>query len=179
MRLNQRRRLAVNAMIDIALRQQAGPVALASLAHRQRVGLCCLAEVCARLRQAGLLHVSRGAGGGFTLGRGSAGISVADIVGAIDVAVPRAEARAFRSSTVDGLSERLDDAMQTHMAAIVLADLVAALRNSGVVVEARRGPAVLALRPIGGPFPVAVMDVMATAGQAQPDSLGRGARLTV
>lgn len=169
MRLTQRRRLAVNAMIDIALREQAGPVALAAVAHRQRVGQFCLAQVCARLRAAGLVKVSRGAGGGFTLGRRSATISVADIVGAIDVTVPRAEGRALRSSWVDALSERLDAAMQTHMAAFVLADLVTTVRNAGVVVEARRGRATLAPR---APIAVSVADtarvpdfVIATAGR--------------
>lgn len=170
MRLSQRRRLAVNAMIDIALRQQAGPVALAPLAHRQRVGQFCLAQVCARLRQAGLLNVSRGAGGGFTLGRRSAGISVADIIGAIDVGLPRAEARARRSSTVEGLSDRLDDAMQAHMAAIMLASLVAAVRDTQVVVEARPCPAAPARQPHGGRYPVSVMDELATAGQEPTQS---------
>ncbi len=173
MRLTERRRLAVNAMIDIALREQAGPVALAAVARRQRVGLFCLAQVCARLRQAGLVNVSRGAGGGFTLGRRPAAISVRDIVDSIGVAVTRAEARALRCSTVDALSERLDDAMQAHMAAFVLADLVAAARNTGVVIEARRCRAVPAPRPHGGLIAMRATDtalltdlVTATARQA-------------
>lgn len=144
MRQTQRRRLAVNAMIDIARHEQARPVALAAIAHRQRAGLFCLGQLCARLRAAGLLKVSRGAGGGFTLGREAAAISVADIVDAVDAGSACTDSGDQGSSLVDDLGQRLEAAMQIHMAAIALIDLVAGLHDASSVVEAPRRRAALA-----------------------------------
>lgn len=145
MRQTQRRRLAVNAMIDIAQHEQARPVALAAIAHRQRAGLFCLGQLCARLRAAGLLKVSRGAGGGFTLGREAAVISVADIIiDAVDAGSACADSGDQGSSLVDDLAQRLEAAMQIHMAAIALIDLVAGLHDASSVVEAPRRRAALA-----------------------------------
>ena len=87
MRISTKGRFAVNAMVDLALRESAGPVALSTICARQRVSLSYLEQLFAGLRQAGLVQSTRGPGGGSTLGRAAAAISVADIVAAVDDSV--------------------------------------------------------------------------------------------
>ncbi len=77
-------RFAVNAMIDLTLRERSGPVALAAIATRQQISLSYLEQLFSRLRRAGLVQSTRGPGGGYTLGRDAAEISVADVMLAVE-----------------------------------------------------------------------------------------------
>ena len=79
MRLSTRGRFAINAMIDLALRDRANPVPLADLAQRHHISLSYLEQVFAKLRQHGLVDSTRGPGGGYTLGFRGDAITVADI----------------------------------------------------------------------------------------------------
>ena len=128
MRLSTKSRLAVNTMVDLALCEQAGPVALGAIADRQRVSHSCLAHVLAQLRTAGLVERTRGPAGGYTLGREAELISVAAILAAVESATPRANEDDGRPGLANALSQRLDAMMHTHMAGIALADLVARQR---------------------------------------------------
>jgi Rrf2 family transcriptional regulator, iron-sulfur cluster assembly transcription factor len=147
MRLSTRSRLAVNTMVDLALRQRAGPVALGAIADRQRVSLSCLAHVLAQLRTAGLVERTRGPAGGYTLARKAEYISVAAILVAVDSAKPRANEEDGRLGLANALSQRLDAMMHTHMAGIALSDLVAGQRAAGAVVEVRPRRAAVVARP--------------------------------
>lgn len=73
MRMSTKGRFAVNALIDLALREPAGPVALAAICARQQVSLSYLEQLFSRLRKNGLVESTRGPGGGYTLGRSAAG----------------------------------------------------------------------------------------------------------
>lgn len=84
MRLSTRGRFAINAMIDLALRDRSNPVPLAELALRHHISLSYLEQVFAKLRQHGLVNSTRGPGGGYTLGFRGDVITVADIVTAIE-----------------------------------------------------------------------------------------------
>mgnify|MGYP000535338338 CR=1 FL=1 len=84
MRLSTRGRFAITAMIDLALRQTSTPVPLADLAQRHRISMSYLEQMFAKLRHHGLVESTRGPGGGYTLGRGAAEITVADIIVAVD-----------------------------------------------------------------------------------------------
>jgi Rrf2 family iron-sulfur cluster assembly transcriptional regulator len=84
MRLSTRGRFAINAMIDLALRDRAHPVPLAELAQRHHISLSYLEQVFAKLREHGLVESTRGPGGGYTLGFRGDSITVADIVTAIE-----------------------------------------------------------------------------------------------
>ena len=79
MRLTTKGRFAVTAMIDIALHGRSGPVTLASISLRQRVSLSYLELLFAKLRRNDLVESTRGPGGGYSLSRKAALISVADI----------------------------------------------------------------------------------------------------
>lgn len=84
MRLTTKGRFAVTAMIDLALRAHAGPVALAAISQRQQISLSYLEQLFGKLRRHALVESTRGPGGGYSLGRPAAEITVADIIVAVD-----------------------------------------------------------------------------------------------
>ncbi|MDR2128818.1 MAG: Fe-S cluster assembly transcription factor [Burkholderiaceae bacterium] len=84
MRLTTKGRFAVTAMIDLALRQDSGPVALAAISHRQNISLSYLEQLFGKLRRKDLVESTRGPGGGYSLGRKAADITVADIIFSVD-----------------------------------------------------------------------------------------------
>jgi len=84
MRLTTKGRFAVTAMIDVALRQHAGPVTLAGIAERQNISLSYLEQLFGKLRRNHLVASTRGPGGGYTLAKPLAAVSVADIISAVD-----------------------------------------------------------------------------------------------
>ncbi len=84
MRLTTKGRFAVTAMIDLALREHTGPVALAAISQRQQISLSYLEQLFGKLRRHELVESTRGPGGGYSLGRKSEDITVADIIVAVD-----------------------------------------------------------------------------------------------
>jgi Rrf2 family iron-sulfur cluster assembly transcriptional regulator len=73
MRLTTKGRFAVTAMIDLAMQQSTEPVTLAYLE-----------QLFAKLRRRALVDSIRGPGGGYSLARDMAQVSVADIILAVD-----------------------------------------------------------------------------------------------
>lgn len=137
MRMSTKGRIAVNALIDLALHAPAGPVTLSSICQRRRISLSYLEQLFGRLRREGLVESTRGPGGGYTLARKPAEITVAQVVLAVDE--PGEDpAPGDRSSGLSlDLWQRLHAAMLQHMETITLASLVEDLLDKGVVVEAR------------------------------------------
>lgn len=84
MRLSTKGRYAVTAMIDLALHNDVGPVALTDIADTQKISVSYLEQLFARLRKNGLVRGMRGPGGGYRLARPAAEITVAEIITAVD-----------------------------------------------------------------------------------------------
>ncbi len=84
MRLTTKGRFAVTAMIDVAMHNGGGPVTLAGVAERQKISLSYLEQLFGKLRRYGLVDSVRGPGGGYNLARAATGVSVADIITAVD-----------------------------------------------------------------------------------------------
>lgn len=84
MRLTTKGRFAVTAMIDLALRQDSGPVTLAAISQRQQISLSYLEQLFGKLRRHALVESTRGPGGGYSLGRRASEITVADIITSVD-----------------------------------------------------------------------------------------------
>ncbi len=84
MRLSTKGRFAVTAMLDVALRQKNGPVALSDISTRHQISLSYLEQMFSRLRASGLVKSTRGPGGGYALGHLAEEISVADIIGSVE-----------------------------------------------------------------------------------------------
>ncbi|MCY7314048.1 MAG: Rrf2 family transcriptional regulator [Rubrivivax sp.] len=155
MRMSTKGRFAVNALIDLALREPTGPVALASIGQRQQISLSYLEQLFSRLRREGLVESTRGPGGGYTLGRSADGITVADIVMAVDSPLdePAEEDRSLGMSKA--LWQRLNSVMLEHMGTITLASLVQEQLAQGINVEAR--PVRRAIAPQPAVKPVRTM----------------------
>ncbi|MDO9074204.1 MAG: Rrf2 family transcriptional regulator [Rubrivivax sp.] len=148
MRMSTKGRFAVNALIDLALREAAGPVALATISARQQVSLSYLEQLFSRLRRDGIVESTRGPGGGYTLGRPSAQITVADIVTAVDDPLEGADGE----GAADGLSQalwlRLNATMLQHMATITLESLVDEQKAQGATVETKPVRRAIAPQPV-------------------------------
>ncbi|MDR1424034.1 MAG: Fe-S cluster assembly transcriptional regulator IscR [Azoarcus sp.] len=84
MRLTTKGRFAVTAMIDVASRQDDGPVTLNGIAERQNISLSYLEQLFGRLRRSNLVKSVRGPGGGYRLSRDMDEITITDIVNAVD-----------------------------------------------------------------------------------------------
>ena len=84
MRLTTKGRFAVTAMIDLALRQDKGPVTLSAISQRQEISLSYLEQLFGKLRRHELVESVRGPGGGYTLARRPEDVTVADIIIAVD-----------------------------------------------------------------------------------------------
>jgi Rrf2 family iron-sulfur cluster assembly transcriptional regulator len=137
MRMSTKGRLAVNALIDLALHAPAGPVTLASISQRRQISLSYLEQLFGRLRREGLVESTRGPGGGYMLGLKASEITVAQIVSAVDE--PMEDAGQGERAPVLSLDlwQRLHTAMLQHMATITLASLVQEQIDKGVQVESR------------------------------------------
>ncbi|KAF1015329.1 MAG: Fe-S cluster assembly transcriptional regulator IscR [Burkholderia sp.] len=84
MRLTTKGRFAVTAMIDLALRQEHGPVTLAGISQRQSISLSYLEQLFGKLRRHEIIESVRGPGGGYNLARRAVDVTVADIIIAVD-----------------------------------------------------------------------------------------------
>ncbi len=154
MRISTKGRFAVNALVDLALRAPAGPVALASISQRQQISLSYLEQLFSRLRRVGLVESTRGPGGGYTLAREAERISVAEIVAAVDESLEDAAAEGHGQDASAALWQRLGAVMLEHMATITLGSLVQAQIERGVKVEARPVRRTLTPLPVVKPMRV-------------------------
>lgn len=84
MRLTTKGRYAVTAMLDLAIHQGQGPIALADIAHRQGISLSYLEQLFSKLRKRSLVSSVRGPGGGYNLARPASEIPVAEVIAAVD-----------------------------------------------------------------------------------------------
>lgn len=142
MRLSTKGRFAVNAMIDIALREELGPVSLNDIGLRQQVSLSSLEQLFSKLRLRELVTSTRGPGGGYTLGRRSDGITVADIIYAVEDASPKSkqpETAPAQDMTQD-LWDAVNEKMVNFMESVTLERLVLNQLARGVRIEKRPLP---------------------------------------
>ncbi|MFC8712851.1 RrF2 family transcriptional regulator [Streptomyces sp. NPDC057197] len=87
MRISARADYAVRAVLELAVRgvqDQAGPVKAETVAAEQGIPHKFLEGILGDLRRAGLVTSRRGGGGGYTLARDAAQITVADVIRAVD-----------------------------------------------------------------------------------------------
>lgn len=87
MRLTTKGRYAVTAMLDLAIHQGKGPIALADIANRQGISLSYLEQLFAKLRKGSLVTSVRGPGGGYNLARIASEIRIAEVIAAVDESV--------------------------------------------------------------------------------------------
>ncbi|HSG74861.1 MAG TPA: Fe-S cluster assembly transcriptional regulator IscR [Burkholderiales bacterium] len=148
MRLTTKGRFAVTAMVDLAMRQSRGPVALAAISERQHISLSYLEQLFGKLRRRKLVSSVRGPGGGYNLAQPAADVTVADIVTAVDEPLDATQcggkencADEKRCMTHD-LWATLNSKMYEYLSSVSLADLVAHQGGKHIAVlhDHRRAP---------------------------------------
>jgi len=131
MRLTTKGRFAVTAMVDLAMRQNRGPVTLAAISERQHISLSYLEQLFGKLRRAKLVSSVRGPGGGYNLAQPTQSITVADIVTAVDEPLDatqcggRENCHDDRRCMTHDLWATLNEKMYEYLDSVKLADLVA------------------------------------------------------
>ena len=131
MRLTTKGRFAVTAMVDLALRQNRGPVTLAAISERQHISLSYLEQLFGKLRRAKLVTSVRGPGGGYNLASATQTISVASIVTAVDEPLDATQCGGKenchdeRRCMTHDLWATLNEKMYDYLSSVSLADLVA------------------------------------------------------
>jgi Rrf2 family transcriptional regulator, cysteine metabolism repressor len=84
MHFSTKEQYGLRAMAELAARYGEGPIPLSEVAQSQGIALATLEQVVAPLRRAGLLASTRGATGGYALTRPPAGITVGDVLRALE-----------------------------------------------------------------------------------------------
>ena len=144
MRLSTKGRFAVTAMIDVGLRENAGPVSLADIAARHQISLSYLEQLFGKLRRRSLVDSVRGPGGGYLLAREAVLITVADIINAVEESIDSTQCGGkencqdnHRCMTHD-LWEELNTTVHGFLSRVTLAQLVEKQRTRPVSVVAPR-----------------------------------------
>src|SRR5262249_5380113 len=131
MRLTTKGRFAVTAMVDLAMRQNRGPVTLAAISERQPTAFPYLEQLFGRLRRAKLFPSVRGPGGGYTLAQPTQSVTVANIVTAVDEPLDATQCGGKENCHDDkrcmthDLWATLNEKMHAYLSSVSLADLVA------------------------------------------------------
>lgn len=149
MRLTTKGRFAVTAMIDLALHNGHGPVALASISERQKISLSYLEQLFGKLRRRALVESVRGPGGGYLVARPLGEITVAQIIQAVDEPIDATQCGGLENCQDDQrcmtheLWTNLNRRIQDYLAEVTLENLVAQqsgrLPSANVVHDHRRG----------------------------------------
>lgn len=130
MRLTTKGRYAVTAVLDLAIHQGKGPIALADIAQRQGISLSYLEQLFAKLRKRGLVLSVRGPGGGYNLARDATAIYIAEVITAVDENVDTTRCGGAHNCKSDGpclthdLWMDLSDRIYGYLNNISLHDLV-------------------------------------------------------
>ena len=174
MRLTTKGRFAVTAMIDLALREHSGPVALAAISARQQISLSYLDPLVGKLRRHELVESTRGPGGGYSLGRKAEDITVADIIVAVDEAIDATGCgggencmgdESGRCMTHD-LWASLNAKMLEYLNSISLKSLVDDQINRGVSVEEAPIKRAISSQPVVKPIKVTAPNSVFALGSA-------------
>lgn len=138
MRLSAKAQYACVAMVELACNHgDKNPVHLKSIADAHGISQRFLVQILLQLKGAGLVESTRGAAGGYQLGRPPAEVSLADIVHAIDQAppaLPEALTKLHATAAVQVVSHVLQDVQrleQARLAELTLADLVKQTQPEG------------------------------------------------
>jgi Rrf2 family iron-sulfur cluster assembly transcriptional regulator len=162
MRLTTKGRFAVTAMIDLGLRQSAGPVTLAAISQRQQISLSYLEQLFGKLRRNGLVESTRGPGGGYTLSRAPVEISVAEIITSVDEPIDATQCSGKENCLGDGarcmthdLWASLNAKMVDFLGSIHLQQLVDEQIAKGFQLEEKTGvKRAITKMPLSKPFRV-------------------------
>lgn len=133
MKLSTKGRYGVKAMLDLAMHNDEGYIALNSIAERQEISENYLEQLFAVLKKAGIVKSIRGSHGGYVLGQSPDKITVGSILRALEGSLapvdcvmendPEKCQRAC-SCVTRPVWEKIRDSVNSVVDSITLADLV-------------------------------------------------------
>ena len=95
MKLSTRAIYGLRAMIDLGVYSEQEAVSIQSIAGRQNISVSYLEQLMAKLKRAGLVESTRGACGGYRLGRPAEEISVGDILRVLEGGLEAAQCAGY------------------------------------------------------------------------------------
>lgn len=129
MKINTKSRVAIAAILDVAVHGVHKPVPLTDVSERQRVSLSYLEQLFQKLRQKGYVASHRGPGGGYQINQRLATISVADIICAVDREAfgdkPAQGEEESRSRITDELWGRVNSQLHDYLRTVSLESVLA------------------------------------------------------
>ncbi len=87
MRLSRRSEYGLRALVDLVRHDGGGPVALASLAERNRLPAKFLEQIMSTLRHAGIVRTTLGAHGGYAIAADPATVTIGRVIRLLDGAL--------------------------------------------------------------------------------------------
>jgi DNA-binding IscR family transcriptional regulator len=108
---------ALDALVELHLHGDSGPVPIAELARRREIPVQFLEQLFATLRRAGVLRSQRGVGGGYSFARPASEITVLEIVELLDGSVGKGASGIFADAA---------EAARAALAAATVADVAEA-----------------------------------------------------
>jgi Rrf2 family iron-sulfur cluster assembly transcriptional regulator len=151
MKIDTKARVAIAAILDVAVHGTSQPVRLADICKRQRVSQSYLEHLFKKLRDSGVVASFHGPGGGYRLSRRLGSISVADIVGAVDSETCNGgpyggvdRRSGTQSRVTDGLWCRVDDHLRDYLRSVTLESVLANISDAA---DLRQRSAVVAAVP--------------------------------
>ena len=129
MKLSKKSRYGIAALIDLAIYQKEGRVALNNIAERNKISLQYLEQVFAALRRNKIVKSIKGAQGGYLLAKDVKDITVAGIIDALDgtYKIEDEEGESVASHIIqDKIVDRVNDNLDEILTNITLRDLLEA-----------------------------------------------------
>ena len=158
MRLSRRSEYGLRALVDLVRHDGDGPIALASLAHRNRLPAKFLEQIMATLKHAGIVRTTLGAHGGYEIAADPAAVSIGRVIRLLDGALAPLGCVSLRyyepCSCVDEATCALRDTMLDVRDAMLeildnetLADMAARKGRASIDPNARHVDALAGRRP--------------------------------
>lgn len=129
MKLSKKSRYGIAALIDLAIYQKEGRVALNNIAERNKISLQYLEQVFAALRRNKIVKSIKGAQGGYLLAKDVKDITVAEIIDALDgtYKIEDEGGESVASHIIqDKIVDRVNDNLDEILTNITLRDLLEA-----------------------------------------------------
>lgn len=146
MYISTRGRYGVRALVEIALKEEQGPVRISTIARNQRLPVSYLEQILNRLRRAGIIKSVRGSKGGYLLSKPKEKITIRDIITVLDgpLAVadcskdscPRDTCIGVENCLASILWKNLEADMDRFLGSVTLRDLLRDSRRISLLEEA-------------------------------------------
>jgi len=136
MKLSTRVRYGLRALVELADIQKDSPVLLDTVAKRQDISRKYLDSIFSGFKAAGLVRSTRGAGGGFVLGKPANAITIADVYRAlegdfrlVDCVQGAAKCAALDYCVTTAFWQHFSKVLEVEMEKVTVAQLVESARR--------------------------------------------------